>query len=307
MTKFPSNIQFPLLLDGGLSNVLEEKGCDLNQSLWSAEMLLNAQEEIIQTHLDYLRAGSDVITTCSYQVSFPGFEQRGLSAEQAEEALRNSVRFAEEAIDRYRKETGQDRQILIAASLGPYGAYLADGSEYSGDYGISKAELRDFHEGRIRIMEQTNADFLAFETIPSKEEVIVLAELLLKADKPCWISFSCKDDHSLRDGSDLESLSAKLKDHPNVFAIGANCTHPNDIPGIIKVIRKTAPKKEIIVYPNSGEQYSAQEKTWKGSSDQDDFAAMAEVWLGLGASIVGGCCRTGPGHIRSIKDSLFQV
>lgn len=305
MTQKLADMQFPLLLDGGLSNVLEEKGCNLNQSLWSAEMLLNDQEAIIQTHLDYLRAGSDIITTCSYQVSFPGFEERGLSAEQTETALRNSVELAEAAVERYRKQTGTKRRIFIAASLGPYGAYLADGSEYSGRYGISKAELEQFHKVRIQVMEDTNADFLAFETIPSKEEAQVLASLLRKVDKPCWISFSCADDRSLRDGSDLGSLAAQLKDHPNVFAIGANCTQPHHIPGIIKVIGKAAPEKEIIVYPNSGEQYSAKDKTWKGNSDQDDFAGMAEEWLELGASIVGGCCRTGPGHIRSMRESLF--
>jgi homocysteine S-methyltransferase len=300
-----SSIEFPLLLDGGLSNVLEEKGCDLNQSLWSAEMLLNAQQEIVQTHLDYLWAGSDLITTCSYQVSFPGFAQRGLSPAHTEKALRNSVELAEQAVKLYREETGTNKRVYIAASLGPYGAYLADGSEYTGRYGVSEEELSEFHKRRIRIMEDTDADFIAMETIPSKEEALILSGLLREVKKPSWISFSCEDGQRLRDGSNLELIVKALKDHPKVFALGANCTEPSYMAEIIERIRKSAPDKKVIVYPNSGEQYSAKDKTWHGRSDQVGFARMAEQWLALGASIIGGCCRTGPGHIQSIRDSVF--
>ena len=189
---------------------------------------------------------------------------------------------------------------LIAASIGPYGAYLADGSEYIGNYGLSDEELKEFHLSRIRILDRSQADLFACETIPSFQEAKVLAELLKETKKSAWISFSCRDEYTINDGTDIERCAALFADHPKVIAIGVNCTAPKYISGLISAIKKRSGSKKIIVYPNSGEVYHAETKTWMGLSDPNVFAAMAKEWLELGSDIVGGCCRIGPEHIKSI-------
>jgi homocysteine S-methyltransferase len=193
---------------------------------------------------------------------------------------------------------------LIAASIGPYGAYLADGSEYSGNYGVSDVELRDFHESRIRLLESSNADFFACETIPSYQEAKVLAEILTNTKKSAWISFSCKDELHINDGTPIAECAALLADHPNVFAVGINCTAPKYVSGLISALKTRSGFKKIVVYPNSGEAYNADSKTWLGMSDHSSFALMAKEWTGLGADIIGGCCRIGPEHIKSIAAIL---
>jgi homocysteine S-methyltransferase len=197
-----------------------------------------------------------------------------------------------------------DFQPLIAASIGPYGAYLADGSEYHGNYGVSDQTLRAFHLERIRILDRSNADILACETIPSSQEASVLAELLTHVSKPVWMSFSCRDEQHLNDGSKIKDIVSTFRSHPKVFAIGVNCTDPQYVSGIIKCIKANAGNKKIIVYPNSGEAYNAKSKTWLGLSEPKLFVKMTKEWSNLGANIIGGCCRIGPDHIRNISEIL---
>lgn len=294
-------VNYPLILDGGLSNVLEELGCDLNHKLWSAKMIINNPKAIIKTHLRYLEAGADFITTCSYQATIQGFMNLGLNLMEAEKLLLYAVTLAEEARSKFLNQSKSSRPIYIAASIGPYGAYLADGSEYNGQYAIDEGDLKKFHTNRIKILEKSNADFLAFETIPSFLEVKTLSKILMKSAKPCWISFSCRDDVHLNDGEKISKAAGLLKHHPNVFAIGVNCTPPQYISKIIQTLKKSAPDKKIIIYPNSGEVYNPESKSWYGLSDPAVFQKMAIEWLALGADILGGCCRIGPEHIRKIK------
>lgn len=293
-------IKYPLLLDGGLSNVLESQGCDLNHSLWSAKILESQPEEIIKAHLAYLELGARCIITSSYQASIPGFLALGYDQGDAESYILKSVELAEEARSRYMASAQRTSKAFIAASIGPYGAYLADGSEYRGDYSISDENLRDFHLSRINILDSSNADFFACETIPSFQEAQVLAEILKGTGKSAWISFSCKDEHHLNDGTDIAVCTNMFANHPKVFAIGVNCTAPKYISGLIRAIKKRSGSKKIIVYPNSGEVYHAESKTWMGLADPIAFAAMAKEWLELGSDIVGGCCRIGPAHIKNV-------
>jgi homocysteine S-methyltransferase len=267
-------------------------------------MLLTDPEAIVRAHLAYLRAGADIITTASYQASVAGFVESGRSAEEAKALLRRSVELADRARASYRGERPGGADILIAASIGPYGAYLADGSEYTGVYDASDAELRAFHAPRIRCLSESGADLLAFETLPCLREIAILVDLLGGLTIPAWFSFCCRDGTHLHDGSPLSEAIGLAGDLPVVFAIGANCTAPGHIADIIRLVKREAPRKRVVVYPNSGEAYDATTGTWLETGDHGDFRRMAAEWLALGADIVGGCCRIGPDHIRSIRSHL---
>jgi homocysteine S-methyltransferase len=297
-----TKIKYPLILDGGLSNVLEGFGCDLNHRLWSARLLIDEPELILRAHLTYLEAGANLISSAGYQASLEGFIKTGLSPLEAERLILRSVELAEEARDIYLRNNNTEKKIYIAASMGPYGAILADGSEYRGHYAISEKALKDFHAKRIELLATSNADFFGFETIPSMPEVKVLSELLSRFTKPSWISFSCKDELHLNDGNKISEAAKLLVNNTSVFAIGVNCTSPKYISGIIEVLKQSVPEKKIIVYPNSGEVYHVQSKSWLGVSDPFSFEKMAQEWREKGADIIGGCCRIGPDHIQRIRD-----
>jgi homocysteine S-methyltransferase len=297
----------PFIIDGGLSNVLEEQGCDLNHKLWTANLLEKNPDAIIQAHLEYLKSGAQCITTSSYQASIPGLTAIGYDRNTAEKLILKSIQLAEIAIKTALDSGIVDFKPLIAASVGPYGAYLADGSEYRGNYGVSDKKLRDFHSERIRILDRSNADILACETIPSFQEARILSDILFHVDKPVWISFSCKDEQHLNDGSKIRECVSIFRNHPKVFAVGANCTKPKYISGIIQCIKASRCNKKIIVYPNSGEVYSAKSKTWRGLSEPKYFVEMSKEWTKIGADIIGGCCRIGPEHIRIISNISLEM
>jgi homocysteine S-methyltransferase len=302
-----AHIKYPLLIDGGLSNVLEKQGYNLNHQLWSAKLLETNPEAIIQAHYAYLESGAQCITTSSYQASVPGFMAIGHNRVTAEALILKSTQLAEIAINRFMASVLTDFKPLIAASIGPYGAYLADGSEYHGNYGVSDETLREFHLDRIRILDRSNIDFFACETIPSFQEAKVLADIIKKqTHKSAWISFSCKDEHHLNDGTKIEDCVSFFANHPKFFAVGVNCTAPKYISGLIKAIKTESGNKKIVVYPNSGEVYNSERKTWLGLSDPNSFTIMAKEWIELGTDILGGCCRIGTDHIKSISNILIK-
>jgi homocysteine S-methyltransferase len=258
-------------------------------------------EAIIHAHLAYLEAGARCITTASYQATISGFMSVGYDKATAETLILKSVKLAEKAITRFRSI---DIKPLIAASIGPYGAYMADGSEYSGNYGVSEEELIAFHEDRIKLLDSSNADILACETIPSFKETLVLNSLLQNVKKQVWVSFSCKDGKHIRDGTSITKCTKVIADNPKIFAIGINCTAPEYISGLIKAIKPIINDKRIIVYPNSGDAYDAKSKTWSGLSTPTSFLEMAKEWIKLGVDIIGGCCRIGPEEIKSISELI---
>ena len=292
-----------LVLDGAMATELERRGCDLRDPLWSARVLIEAPELIRQVHLDYFRAGADVAITASYQATVEGFMRRGLGREESLELLRRSVRLAMEARDAVWSDpanrTGRPRP-LVAASVGPYGAVLADGSEYRGDYGLSEAKLMDFHRPRMAALLEAGPDLLACETLPCFAEARALARLL--AEFPAasaWISFSARDGAHVCHGESLTECAAWLDDWPQVVAVGINCTAPRHIPALIAATR-AATRKPIVVYPNSGETYHPERRRWEGVATCADFAAEARIWHQCGARLIGGCCRTTPDYIREI-------
>lgn len=301
-----TNTIYPLLLDGGLSNVLQEQGFDLNHKLWYGQLLETNPEAVIQAHIEYLKSGAKCIITSGYQSSIPGFMANGFDKTSAENLIIKSVTLAEIAVHQALKSGIINDKPLIAASVGPYGAYLADGSEYRGNYGVSDQTLHAFHYDRIRLLDHTNADLLACETIPAFQEAKVLSEILYEVDKPAWVSFSFKDEHRINDGTEIGQCISLFANHPKVFAIGVNCTAPEYISGIIKNIKASSWDKKIVVYPNSGQAYNAESKTWLGISDPELFVEMAQEWIELGVDIIGGCCTIGPRHIKSLSNILLE-
>ncbi len=294
-----------ILLDGGLSNQLEEQGFDLNNALWSASLLSENETELINAHRQYLNAGANCIITASYQASEKGFVEMGFSPEFATELIIKSVQLAHQAIDDYLHENKNVlTRPLVAASIGPYGACQADGSEYHGRYGITDTALEDFHYDRLRLLDKTNADILACETIPSLQEAQILHDLLMNVETPAWMSFSCKNGQQINDGTAIDTIVQLFADHPNVLAIGVNCTSPQYIIDLIYRIKQFNNGKAIIVYPNSGEQYDPVSKKWHGSTSPLSCGQAAKTWVDSGATIVGGCCRMGPEHILKMHQLL---
>jgi homocysteine S-methyltransferase len=290
------------VLDGGMATELERKGFNLAGPLWSAQVLESSPEAIAAVHREYLEAGADCLLTASYQVSAEGFQEIGFAAHDAAQAaanaLRASVALAEKVRDEY--QAGSPRQIWIAASLGPYGAMLHNGAEYHGNYDCSFEDLVGFHSRRIAVLARTNADFLAFESIPSLEEAkAILAALQPYPDLAAYLSFTCRDRTHVSHGESLRACAELLDAQPQVIGIGVNCTAPELIGSLIGELAKVT-SKPIIVYPNSGEQWDALHRCWQGDGQLQAFGELAERWRSAGAQWIGGCCRTGPEHVRAV-------
>lgn len=313
------------VLDGGLATELEKRGHDISGKLWSAQVLLENPGAIEQLHYDYLKAGADIIITSSYQLTFQGMKEAGYTHEQAEDALRKSVEVAVRARDRFlsdlKEELPEDRLPLIAASIGPYGAYLADGSEYTGDYDLQRARaasglpndvaddadltlcLMQFHWKRLALLRRSAADLVIFETIPNVHEAGAITMLLPEHDGAYIVSLTCKDEAHLRDG---KPVANGIVTDPKIVGTGINCSSPRIVSGALPHIATTI-DKPVVVYPNSGEGWDAEHRCWVGENDADHFAEHAREWIKAGANIIGGCCRTGPEHIaqlRALVDSL---
>ncbi|XP_041003468.1 homocysteine S-methyltransferase 3-like [Juglans microcarpa x Juglans regia] len=312
-----------VVLDGGFATELERHGADLNDPLWSAKCLIDSPHLVRRVHLDYLDAGANIISTASYQATIQGFEAKGFSKQEAEALLRKSVEIACEAreiyYDRCTKDswdfmesgTNLKRPILVAASVGSYGAYLADGSEYSGNYGdaVTLDTLKEFHRRRVQILANSGADLIAFETIPNKLEAEAYAELLEEEgmEIPAWFSFNSKDGTNVVSGDPIAECTSIADSCKQVVSVGINCTPPRFIHGLITSMRKLT-SKPVLIYPNSGETYDGQTKQWVKSSGDDvdeDFVTYIGKWREAGASLFGGCCRTTPKTIRGISRALF--
>uniref|UniRef100_A0A7N0UG40 Hcy-binding domain-containing protein n=1 Tax=Kalanchoe fedtschenkoi TaxID=63787 RepID=A0A7N0UG40_KALFE len=301
------------VVDGGFATQLEKHGAVINDPLWSALCLIQNPGLIKKVHMEYLEAGADVLVTSSYQATIPGFLSRGLSADEGERLLQKSVVLAVEARDEFWEAEGLAgrgySRALVAASIGSYGAYLADGSEYSGCYGpdVGLDKLKDFHRRRLRVLVKAGADMLAFETIPNKLEAQACMELLQEEDVqiPSWICFSSVDGLNAPSGDSFEDCLAVLNKSRRVTAVGINCAPPHFVESLIRKLRKLT-KKVIVVYPNSGEVWDGKEKKWLPSTCFNDhhFGLFASRWRDAGAQLIGGCCRTTPCTVRAISKAL---
>ena len=291
-----------LVIDGALANELERRGCDLRDTLWSAKILLEQPEMIKQVHLDYFKAGADCAITASYQATVEGFEKRGLNKKEAVDLIQKSVKLAKEAQeDFWREEANVNRpKPFVAASVGPYGAFLADGSEYRGNYGLTEHELMDFHRPRMKALIEAGAELLACETIPCLIEAQAISKLLKEFPNiMAWISFTARDEKHISEGQIFADCVKLLEGHAQIAALGINCTSPKYIPPLIREA-KSVTRKPILVYPNSGETYDATKNDWNGGPVFHSFGEEAREWHDAGARLIGGCCRTTPEDIRAI-------
>lgn len=286
-----------LVLDGAFGTELERLGVDIKHPLWSSKALLDSPELVKQVHASYLEAGADIIESSSYQATVAGFVKQGYSVEEATHLFKLSLRLAKEVRDTIKPEA------LVAASLGPYGAFLANGSEYTGAYRINYDELKGFHYHRIELIIEEGPDILALETVPTFEEARALAEVLeeLPSGIPSWISFACKDAVHTTGGDSLQEIAAFLDAAKSVTGIGINCTSPEYVEPLIRSVRQET-AKPIIVYPNLGEVYDGVTKTWSGG--KTPFIDYVPSWLKAGANVIGGCCRTTPDTIRQVAKRL---
>ena len=267
-----------VVLDGGLATELERRGHDLSSALWSARLLRDDPAAIVDVHRAFVAAGAEVVTSASYQASFEAL------GSDAHALLRLSVSLARDSGAR-----------CVAASVGPYGAMLADGSEYRGDYGLSVAELRAWHRPRLEVLASAGADVLAVETIPCLVEVDALCAELASLDVPAWLSISCSGV-STRAGESAAEAFAVAAACPAIFAVGVNCTAPSDVTALVRLAASSG--KPVIVYPNSGEGWDAQRRAWTGTPGFDP--ADVRGWLDAGARLVGGCCRVRPEDIAAL-------
>jgi homocysteine S-methyltransferase len=289
-----------VVLDGGMSNALEDRGHDLSDALWTARLLRDAPAEIAAVHRRYYEAGARVATTASYQASVPGFRVAGVDRAEAERLIRRSVGIAREVRDEL-AEDGTTR--WVAASVGPFGAVLADGSEYRGRYGLSPQALRDFHLPRLELLVSAGPDLLAVETIPDLDEAAVLVGLLDDVGVPAWLSYSC-DGPATRAGQPLAEAFAVAASSSAVVATGVNCCAPDDVLPALEVAR-TVTGKPGVAYPNSGQGWDNGTHTWRGTSAYD--VTLAPSWVAAGASYVGGCCQVGPADIAALAQVLAEA
>ncbi|HEX5016744.1 MAG TPA: homocysteine S-methyltransferase [Actinomycetes bacterium] len=286
----------PVLLDGGLSTTLEGLGHDISGDLWSARLLRDDPAAILQAHRAFFAAGAEVATTATYQATFDGFAHHGIDNDETETLMRRGVQLAREAAD------SSGHPTWVAASAGPYGAMLADGSEYTGAYGFTVRELRNFHRPRLEVLAATDADVLAFETIPTATEVeAVLAEIDGTAID-CWLSVSITGD-TTRAGEPLDDVFGMTRGVDELVAVGVNCSTPSDATAAVS--RAAASGHPVVIYPNSGEGWDAVHRTWvAGSTTGNAEEWPVDEWVAAGARLVGGCCRIGPDQIAALGKHL---
>lgn len=300
-----------LVVDGAMATELEKLGVNTDNDLWSATALIENPEAILAVHKSFFQAGADIAITNTYQANVKKFMKMGLSKKASQDLIIKAVQIADQARDEYYGTLSEDerkkraKHPLIAGSVGPYGAYLADGSEYRGDYQLTEQEFMDFHQTRMELLDEAGIDLFAFETQPSFAESKALVNLL-KRDFPkqtAWLSFSIKDPETLCDGTPLQDAVKYFNVFDQVAAIGVNCTTLENIDQAVKNIRAVT-DKPIVVYPNNGDIYDPVTKTWTKNPQDDDFAELTPKWIASGADLIGGCCRTTPADIKEIANFI---
>ncbi|MCT4352415.1 homocysteine S-methyltransferase [Streptomyces sp. Je 1-79] len=282
-----------LVLDGGLSNQLEAQGCDLRDELWSARLLADGPEQIEAAHTAYVRAGARVLITASYQATFEGFARRGVGRAEAARLLARSVELARAAGE------GAAEPVWVAASVGPYGAMLADGSEYRGRYGLDVRELERFHRPRIEALVAAGPDVLALETVPDTVEAEALLRAVEGCGVPVWLSYTIAGERT-RAGQELTEAFGLVAGNDQVLAVGVNCCDPGDAARAVELAAGTG--KPVVVYPNSGEEWDAGARAWRGGGAFDP--GRMRGWPAAGARLIGGCCRVGPDRIAALAAAV---
>ncbi len=297
------NEQKYVVIDGALSTALEKKGMDLNHKLWTAKVLVENPEKIKEVHREYFEAGANIAITSTYQASILGFKDLGYSEEEAESFIKQSVELAKQA----RLESQVKQKMWIAGSVGPYGAYLADGSEYRGDYDVDNQFLKEFHKKRIELLISEGVDLLAIETIPNFEEIKVLLNILSEyPESVAWVTCTLKDAEHISDGNKLDDVQAILEENSQIIGYGINCVKPEYVEKSMENLSLNN-SKNLIAYPNGGAVYDATTKEWSNNGDSKHiFSKDCLNWYNKGCSMIGGCCCTTKDDIKTLSDTLSE-
>ncbi|WEV50939.1 homocysteine S-methyltransferase [Lactobacillus sp. ESL0731] len=295
-----------LILDGAMSDELEKQGVPTNNKLWTAAALRDNLQAVYQAHWDYLQAGAQLIITDTYQANIPAFIKAGYTEQEAKELITDAVKIAKKARDDYERKTGKHN--FVAASIGSYGAYLANGNEFCGDYNLTSDEYLDFHLPRLKTVITQQPDCLAIETQPKLAEVTALLTWLAKNEPqiPVYVSFTLHDTVRISDGTSLKKVVETVNNYPQVFAVGVNCVKPALVTPAIKTICQFT-NQEIVVYPNQGYAYDSFSKTWLKINRTTDFYQSTKEWYEAGAHLIGGCCTTGPEQTREIARAFQEI
>jgi len=297
--------QGPAAIDGGLASELEARGHDLTGTLWSARLLRDDPAAIRDVHATYYASGATVGISASYQASRSGFERHGLTADEADRLLALSVDLVREGRD-IAHAAGATHPMLVAASVGPYGATLHDGSEYRGRYGVTHDDLVAFHADRLAVLVAAAPDLLAIETVPDIDEARAIVEALSSYDVPAWLSFSCADDSTTCAGQPIADAADLVAAAPTLAAIGINCTKPEHVSGLVARIRSAQPDLPIVVYPNAGRVWDGAASVWLGDGTDVLPRSAVSSWFDSGVSLVGGCCGLGPAAVADVTAVAAQ-
>ena len=300
-TEFLTN--HTVVLDGAMSTPLERLGADTNNDLWTAKALIDNEELVYEVHKMYFEAGADLIITDTYQANVQAFEKVGYSEKEARNLIKKAVKIAQKARDDYENRTGKHN--YIAGTIGPYGAYLANGSEYRGDYELSAEEYQQFHLPRIEELVNAGVDILSIETQPKLDEVLAILELLKEKypQQKVYVSYTLSDDDTISDGTPLPRAIHALEDYSQVIAVGINCVKLELVEPALKNMKEIT-DKHLIVYPNSSAVYDPKSKTWSQPKTSATFEELIPNWYEAGARIIGGCCTTGPKEIKAVADFI---
>ena len=292
-----------VILDGSMSRLLEEQGLEINHRLWTALALIDQPEAVYQVHKQYFDAGANVAITASYQATVKSFADVGYSEEQAIDFIKHSVTLAQRA----KQDSKGDQAKWLAGSIGPYGAYLSDGSEYTGAYQLSSPDMKTFHESRIKTLIASGVDVLAIETIPRLDELRVILDIVSAINFPVWVSVSLKDTAHLANGDNLADFQQLVEQDQNVIAYGINCVSPQLVVPVIETL-SVAATKPLVAYPNSGAIFDAVSKTWSEEiSVEQVFSTDAKCWHQKGAKLIGGCCCSTAEDIARLARTFCQV
>lgn len=292
-----------IVLDGAMSDELEKQGVKTDNELWTATALIDQLEKVYRAHEDYFNAGAELVITDTYQANVQAFEKTGYSYEQATAFIKNAVKIAKKARDNYEKKTGKHN--FVAGTIGAYGAYLADGSEYKGNYNLTEKEYLNFHLPRLELVLEEEPDLIALETQPKIDEPVDILKWLKNnySDLPVYVSFTLKDSKHISDGTAIRDAVRRLNDYDQVFAVGINCVKPSLVSEALAEFKKIT-DKPLVVYPNLGATYDPSIKKWVEFKEKIDFKSLTEKWYEQGARLIGGCCTTGPKEISEIREAI---
>ncbi len=296
-----------LIIDGAMSTALENMGCNLNDSLWSAKVLLEDPDKIRIVHRDYFDAGANIAITASYQATEQIFVDKGYTSEKARELVELSVALARQARGEFVRDNPrkQKEDLLIAGAIGPYGAYLANGAEFTGAYNLTEQQYRDFHKLRLEALINAGSDFLAIETMPRFDETRTVLRMTEEHGASCWITVTLKDSGHMCDGTPLEELGRLCGESDACEAVGINCVKRELVSEALRRLSK-ATSKPLIVYPNSGETYDPNTKTWSNRPHTLGWEHFVPKWHSLNALCIGGCCRTVASDILQIANLMKE-